>query len=306
MNLEPRMTLEPLLHLGMLVGRVVVCDQMNLLALGCLPVNNPQKLDPLLMTMLRHAGPDHRPIQRIERREQRRGPVALVVMGHRASAARYKRKPWLGSVQRLDLALFIDRKHQRVLWRVQVKPDDIVQLLQESRMPAQLEGSSQMGLQTMTPPDAPDRARAQPHHLGQTPGAPMGLRYGSLLRCLADDLSNHLVGNRTPSPGARSILQDASDPLLDEATTPDTNRPTRHQQDLGDLLVLLVFGSQQDNPRSLDDTRGRLTATGKPLKVLPIFCRKNHSGSHPHLLPSWRHLIPGEDNRSSRISDPLH
>lgn len=274
-------------HLRMLVRRIVVCDQVNLLVLGSLPVNEPQKLDPLLMTMLRHAGPDHCPIQSIERCEQRGGgPVALVVMGPCASATRHKREPWLGSVQRLDLALFIHRKHQRVFWWVQVKPDDIAQLLQESRIPAQFEGSSQMGLQTMTPPDAADRARAQPHHLGQAPGAPVGSRYGSLLCCLADDLSNHLVGNRTPPPGARSILQDAVDPLLDKATAPDTYRPTRHPQDLGDLLVLLVFGGQQDNPRSLDDTRRRLTATSKPLKVLPIFCRKNYLGRLLIFFPS--------------------
>src|SRR5215213_2516116 len=306
MNLEPPMALEPLLHLGMLVSRVVVCDQVNLLVLGSLPVNEPQKLDPLLMTMLRHAGPNHRPIQRIERREQSRGPVTLVVMGHCASATRHERKPWLGSIQRLDLALLIDRKHQRVFGRVQVEPNDIVQLLQELRISAQLESPSQMGLQTMAPPHAADRARAQSHDLGQTPGAPMGPRCGGLLSRLAHDLSNRLLRNRTPPTGARSILQDANDPLLDKATTPDTNRPARYPEGLGDLLVLLALGGQQDNPRSLDHTRGHLAATGKPLQLLPILCRKNYPRRYPHLLSSWKYAIPGEDNRSSRISDPLH
>src|SRR5689334_20136519 len=66
MNREPRMALQPSLHLWMLVSRIVIRDQMNLLALRGLAVNQSQELDPLLVAMAGHAGPNHLPIQRIE------------------------------------------------------------------------------------------------------------------------------------------------------------------------------------------------------------------------------------------------
>src|SRR5436309_12855189 len=119
--------------------------------------------------------------------------MALVVMGHGAIAARHERKSRLRSVERLNLALLIDREHQRVLRRVQVKPDDIVQLLQELRIPTQLEGSSQMWFQAMTSPNAANRSRAQAPHLVYAASALVGSGYSRLLRRLAPDLSNHLL-----------------------------------------------------------------------------------------------------------------
>src|SRR3954466_6205193 len=137
MNPEPRMAIQPSLNLRMLVSRIVIRNQMDLRALRGLSVNELQELYPLLMAVPRHTGPDHLPVQRIECSEQSRRSVALIVVGHRAVAARHKGKARLGSVERLNLAFFIDRENQSVLWRVQVKPDDIIQLLHELRIPAQ-------------------------------------------------------------------------------------------------------------------------------------------------------------------------
>src|SRR3712207_8074436 len=47
----------------------------------------------------------------VQRREQRRGAMPLVVMRHRARAAFLQRQPRLGAVQRLHLA---DRKSTRL------------------------------------------------------------------------------------------------------------------------------------------------------------------------------------------------
>src|SRR5205809_590938 len=112
------MALQPSLDLGVLVSRVVIRNQMDVLVLRSLAVDEAEKFEPLLMAVLRHTGPNHRSIPRIERREQSRRPIALVVVGHGASTASDKRKSWLGSVQRLDLALLVNREHQRVLRRV--------------------------------------------------------------------------------------------------------------------------------------------------------------------------------------------
>ena len=54
------------LDFWMLVGRIVIRNQMNVLLLGSFPIDKLQELDPLLVAMLRHAGADHCPIQRVQ------------------------------------------------------------------------------------------------------------------------------------------------------------------------------------------------------------------------------------------------
>jgi hypothetical protein len=54
-------------------------------------------------------------VEHIERGEQGRRAMPLVVMRHRPAAALLHRQPRLGAVERLDLRLLVDRLHQRVL-----------------------------------------------------------------------------------------------------------------------------------------------------------------------------------------------
>ena len=72
--------------------------------------------------MPRHARLDHDPVRHVERREQRRRAVALVVVRHRPRAARIDRQAFLRAVQGLNLALLVDAQHDRVLRRVEVQP----------------------------------------------------------------------------------------------------------------------------------------------------------------------------------------
>ena len=82
---------EPGLHLGVVVGGVVIEDEMNVEAFGDLTVDRLEKPEELDVAMTREALADHRPGEDIQRREQCRGPVALVVMGHRPGAPRLHR-----------------------------------------------------------------------------------------------------------------------------------------------------------------------------------------------------------------------
>ena len=61
-----------------------------------------------LVPVLLHAAADHAAVEHVERREQRRRAVALVVMRHGAAASRLQRQPRLGAVERLDLAFLVD------------------------------------------------------------------------------------------------------------------------------------------------------------------------------------------------------
>ena len=83
------------------------------------------------MTMPRHAFADDLASGDVERREQGRRSVSLVVVGHRAGAALLQRQSWLRAIERLDLALLVDPEHQRLVRRVEIKPDDVLDHLAE-------------------------------------------------------------------------------------------------------------------------------------------------------------------------------
>ena len=83
---DPFMAPEPLQHLGMCMGGIVVEDHVDGLPGGDLGFDLVEKADELLMSVALHAVADDRSIKHVERREQCRGPVALVVVRHRSAA----------------------------------------------------------------------------------------------------------------------------------------------------------------------------------------------------------------------------
>ena len=111
MEVEPRMPFEPSPHLGMLVGGVVVDDQVEFSPSRGLAIDLVEKTDEFLMPVAAHALADDLAVEDVERGEQsgRAGP--LIIMSRRAAAAALHRQPRLGAVERLDLALLIDRQH---------------------------------------------------------------------------------------------------------------------------------------------------------------------------------------------------
>jgi hypothetical protein len=87
MEMEPRMSFEPSLHLGMLVSSVIVDDQVQLSPDRGLAVDLIEEADEFLMLVARHTLPDDPALQLVECGEQRRCAVALVdAMGRAAGA----------------------------------------------------------------------------------------------------------------------------------------------------------------------------------------------------------------------------
>ena len=65
---------------------------------------------------------DHLAGEHVQRREQRRGAVALVVMGHRRRPALDHRQRRLGAVQRLHRGFLVQAQHDRVVRRARYSP----------------------------------------------------------------------------------------------------------------------------------------------------------------------------------------
>lgn len=75
------MPVQPCSYFWLLVGGVVVQDDVDCLVLGHLGLDGIEKADDLLMPVPLHFAADHRSVENIERGKQGRGPVALVVVG---------------------------------------------------------------------------------------------------------------------------------------------------------------------------------------------------------------------------------
>lgn len=188
MELEAGMAFGPCFHGRMLVGRIVITNQVDLFAGRRAPVDQIQKADSLLMPVLFHAGANDLSIGDIEGGEEGSGAIALVVMGHGLAASRFDRQARLGAVQCLDLTLFITREDDGMFGRAQVKAHDIFELFLEVLVVGELEGFDLMGLQPMGGPDTAHRGFTHAgftRHAGTAPvGRPGGLGSGGELNDL--------------------------------------------------------------------------------------------------------------------------
>src|SRR5438105_9637917 len=165
---------QPLAHLWMLVGRIVVDDGVDHLSHGDLRLNRIEEADELLVAMALHVAANDGPIEDVERCEQRGGAVTFVVVRHRPGAAWLHRQPRLGTVERLDLALFVDRENNRMGGRIDVEADDIRELLGELRVRRQLERAYAMRRELVGFQDTLHRTQAHSRRLREHPSGPVG------------------------------------------------------------------------------------------------------------------------------------
>ena len=111
----------------MLMGGVVVEDDVDGLVRRDLSVDHVQEPDELLVPVALHIASDNCPVEDVQGGEERRGSVALVVVGHSAQTPLLHGQARLGAVERLDLAFLVYGQDDGVGGRIDVKPNDIAQ-----------------------------------------------------------------------------------------------------------------------------------------------------------------------------------
>ena len=125
---EARVASEPGEHLRLLVGGVVVEDDMDDLAGRHVRFDGVEEADELLVPVALHAAAEHAPVEHVEGGEQGGGAVALVVVGHGAGAACFMGRPgWVRSSAWI-WRLLVDRQHHGMGWRVDIEADDVLSL----------------------------------------------------------------------------------------------------------------------------------------------------------------------------------
>lgn len=134
MKRPARVAGEPLVSLVVLVSRTGVEDDVDFLILRDLTVDRTQQADEFLVPVALHGAADGRAVQDIAGGEQRGGAVALMVVGHRSRSPGLDRQTRLRPVQRLNLALLVDRQHHGMGRRRDVETDDVGPFLGEARI----------------------------------------------------------------------------------------------------------------------------------------------------------------------------
>ena len=267
---EAGMAVEPLADLGMFVCGVIVEDDVHRLVAGNAGVDGVQEADELLVPMLLHVAADNGAIENIERGEQSGRAIALVIMGHRAEAAFLYRQARLGPIQRLYLALLVKRQHDGVRWRIDIQPDDIVELLGKFRIVRELELPVAMRLQPMHFPDAPHCAGAdvaRGGHHGSGPVRRLARRHGQRERHHA---INHYRLQRSNTRWPGLVAQQAVDTGCHVALLPPPDTGLRFAGLAHDRRCPRAFGRQQDDrcpPRML---LRRIPIPDYPFKPKPV------------------------------------
>ena len=136
------------------MGGIIVEDDMDRLASRDLALDSIEEADEFEVAVALHAAADHGSVEYAEGGEQGGGAVPLVVVRHGLAASRLDRQSGLSAVERLDLALFINRQHHRMGRRIDIEPDNVRQLGGKARIARALEGAQPMRLQFVRPPDA--------------------------------------------------------------------------------------------------------------------------------------------------------
>ncbi len=248
MEAPARMSAKPRPNFRVLVGGVVVEDDVNELSGRNLGLDGVQEADKLLMAMALHIAADDGSVEDVERGEQRRRAIAFVVMGHRAGAAFLQGQTGLCAVERLDLALLIDRQHDGVRRRIDIEPDDIAQFVDELRIVRKLELPDPMRLKAMGAPDALDRADGNAdlfRHHGGGPVRRLGGRIGQGCRHHA---LNDLQAERRYARRPRLVPQEAVDALGHEPLLPAPDTGLGFARPTHDLDGPGAIGCRQNDP----------------------------------------------------------
>ena len=102
------------------------------------------------------AGANDTAVCRVHRREQRCSSVALIIVGHCRTSTFLDGKAGLGAVQRLDRTFLVTAQHDCILWRRQIKANDVFEFFLEVLVIGKLEGCCHMRLQSVCRPNATD------------------------------------------------------------------------------------------------------------------------------------------------------
>ena len=260
-QLKPGMPGQPLLDLGLHMCPVVVHNEMEVQVLGEFPVQPSQEAQEFLVSVPRHAFPDHTSVQDVQSRKQGSSSMPLVVVGHGPTASLLHGQAGLGALEGLDLAFLVHTQDQGLVGRVEVQPHHIGEFLGEPPVLGEFESFRPVGLQPVSGPDALHGGLAQALSLGHGAGAPVGRPRGLSL----DSGLHYLVHpfgsiSDPPAPAGRD-LGEGTRATLPEALAPEDDGGTTDMHLSGVPAIRQTISGKADDPGPEDDALGSVLGT---------------------------------------------
>ena len=281
-QMEAWMSSEPGFHARVLVGRVVVHDDMQIEFGGGLQIDLAEEANELLMPMARHALANHLAIEHAESRKQGGRAVTLVVVRHRPTAALLQWKAWLGTIEGLDLTFLVDTQHKGFVRGIEIESDDIVELLNKMFVSTDLEGLDEMGFEVVLFPDTTDRRLAEALRLGHAPRTPVGrIRWLAMQRGL-DDGTDVLLGNAWDTTRTWRVFLQARQPKSQKPFSPELHGGPGDVQFPCDVLAECAIGRHLDNGGTLHQSQGETAAMRPCGQSRTFFGRQQDRGCGSH------------------------
>ena len=166
------MALKPGGDFGVLVGRIVVANDVKLQLGGDFLVDLAQEGEPLLVAMARGGVGEHLAGKVVQGGKEGHRSVPVVVMGPGANVSLAQRQSGLGAFESLTLALFIAAEHHGLLGRIEVEAHHVPKLFLKLKVLGELEIAHPVGLELMGRPESLHARFAQPGFAGHCAHAP--------------------------------------------------------------------------------------------------------------------------------------
>jgi hypothetical protein len=284
MQMNARMASNPGVNARLLEGPIIIHDQVQVQLGRGLSVDLLEKANKLLMPLLRHAVPDDRTIEGTMNREQRSGAVTPVIVRHGAAVAGAQGITRSGPVEGLNLALLIHKQHQRLIGRVQLKTDDIVELFYEPRVAVHLERRDAMRPEAVLVPNVPRGRFADTSCFGHQSRAPVGRGARLPMQRSFHERRTLAVANGWDTARTESVVLETRGAQREKPLTPQLPGGPREAQVTGDLLALDLIGGQHYDVRPLYDMLGLAAGSGPSLQGDVLLIGKaNRFGSSAHM-----------------------
>lgn len=278
----PWMPTEPGFYPGMLVGSIVVNDEMQVDLRRGLGVDRFEETDEFLMPMSRHAIADHLAIEHAEGRKQRGRAVAFVVVRHRPAAPFLQRQTRLGAIEGLDLTFLVHAQHEGFVRGIEIQSHDIVELLDKVCVAAEFEGLDEVRRKLVVLPDTADGSLAEPLGLGHAARAPMGRVRWCHMQGGFDDGADFLLRNARDTPRTWGVLLQSCHPQRQETFPPELHSRSGDSQVPCDVLIAHAVGRPLDNFGSLHQPPGNTSPMRPRGQDRALLSRQVERGSGSH------------------------
>src|SRR5690349_1083154 len=224
----------------------------------------------------------------IERSEQVDGAVTHVIRRAALGLAGSHRQHRLTAIEGLNLGLFVHAQHQCLIGRIEIQAHDVAHLLDEERVPGELESLDPVRLQPKGAPDAADRALTQSAALGHRTRTPVGRISRGALQGQPYHALNLRITDLTRWPRTR-LVEQTIEPVVHKALPPFAHGLWSYPESARNRPVGIASRALQHNARPLGQCL-RTRGPARPiLQALALFYRQAQSGYRspsPHPPPS--------------------